>query len=145
MSSITGITTNTCLAVALALAHGEAAAAAAAKDYPTKPVRMVIPYAPGGGVDVVGYAIQQKLGSALGQNVLFDNRPVPAASWGRYRGEVHAGWFTRCFSRQEALRPRHIFFKKLPFDPVRDFVPVTQVAKLVGLILVVNPSLPAKM
>ncbi len=143
MSSFAGITT-TCFAVALAFAQAEATAAAAAKDYPTKPVRLVIPYAPGGGVDVVGYAIQQKLGAALGQNVLFDNRPGAGGVLGTEIVAKSApdGYTMLLTSGSFTTTP--YFFKKLPFDPVRDFAPVTQVAKLVGLILVVNPSLPVK-
>jgi tripartite-type tricarboxylate transporter receptor subunit TctC len=117
--------------------------AALAADYPTRPVRIIIPFAPGGGTDVTARALQDKLNAAFGQSVIIDNRPGAASALGL---ELVAksppdGYTLALTSASYTFLPG--VYKKLPFDQLRDFKPVTMFAAAPNL-LVVHPSLPAK-
>ena len=125
----------------LALA-GVAAGAAHAQNYPTKPVRMIIALAPGGGVDTTGRFIAQKLHEAWGQSVVADNRP---GAGGTIAAELVAtappdGYTLLMTSAGISITPS---LMKLSYDPRRDLLPVTQAVVSPG-VLVVHPSLPVK-
>jgi tripartite-type tricarboxylate transporter receptor subunit TctC len=118
--------------------------AVAAKDYPNKPVRLVVPYAAGGGLDVVGRILAQKMAPALGQQVVLDNR----GGAGGVPGSDHVAksapdGYTLLHSTSSHLT-LPFFLKSLPYDTVRDFMPVTIVVRNVGHLLVVNNSVPAR-
>jgi tripartite-type tricarboxylate transporter receptor subunit TctC len=120
-----------------------AAPCALAQGYPTKPVRMVVGFAPGGAPDILARILGQKLSEQLGQPVVVDNRP---GATGNIAAEIVArgqpdGYSLLMATASIAIAPG--LYPKLPFDPVKDLAPVTMVAS-VPLILVVNPAVPAK-
>ena len=117
---------------------------AAAQTYPARPVRVVIPQAPGGAVDVAWRPVAQKLSEVWGQQVIVDNRAgangiigMEAVAKARPDGYTLGTGFTSALT----INP-HVY-KSLPYDPLRDFVPVTQVV-INTITLVVNPYLPVK-
>jgi tripartite-type tricarboxylate transporter receptor subunit TctC len=121
-----------------------AAHAAQADDaYPTKPIRLIIPFAPGGGTDLTGRAIAQKLSDALGQTVVADNR---AGANGTIGADLAAkappdGYTISMISSSHSVNPS--LMKRLPYDLVNDLAPITQ-ATTQPYALVVHPSVPAK-
>ena len=127
-------------AVALAFA----AASAAAQCYPAKPVRFVVPYAPGGSTDTLARTIGLKLTELLGQQVVVDNRPGANGNIGM-EIVAHAvpDGYTIVLGYIANLGIGPSLYDKMPYDPVKDFAPVTQVAAASN-ILVVHPSVPAK-
>ena len=124
-------------------AHAQRAAVAA-KDYPSKPIRVVIPYAAGGGLDVVGRILAQKMSPALGQQIVLDNRGGAAGVPGSDLVAKSApdGYTMLHSTSSHLVLP--FFVKSLPYDTVRDFTPVTIVVRNVGHLLVVNNSVPAR-
>lgn len=119
-----------------------AAAHAAEPAYPTKPIRMVVPFAPGGPGDAIGRLIGKKLTENLGQVVVVDNRGGAATIVGT---DIAAksqpdGYTLLLISTTHAVNPS--LYAKLPYDPLRDFDPVTLVTST-PFMLVVHPSLPA--
>jgi len=129
-------------AVGLLLALTAVAAAQdAAKDYPNKPVRLIIPFPPGGSNDVVGRLIATHLGERLGKQVVVDNRGAGAG--GVVGSEVaanapHDGYTLLIISIAHAVNP---WLYKLPYDPIKAFTPVAILASGPN-VLVVNPGLP---
>jgi tripartite-type tricarboxylate transporter receptor subunit TctC len=125
--------------LALLLAH----AIAAAQPYPSKPIRLLIPFAPGGGTDILARMIAQRLSENLAQAIVADNRP---AVDGVVASETLArsapdGYTLLLISSSHAINPA--IGRKLPYDTIRDFAPITQTASQ-QLFLVVHPSLPVK-
>jgi tripartite-type tricarboxylate transporter receptor subunit TctC len=118
-----------------------AAAQDAAKDYPNKPVRLIIPFPPGGSNDVVGRLIATHLSERLGKQVVVDNRGAGAG--GVVGSEVaanapHDGYTLLIISIAHAVNP---WLYKLPYDPLKAFTPVAILASGPN-VLVVNPGLP---
>ncbi|MEQ1776789.1 MAG: tripartite tricarboxylate transporter substrate binding protein [Burkholderiales bacterium] len=110
-------------------------------DYPNKPIRFVVPFVPGGPMDVIGRLVGQKLLASMGQNVIIDNR---AGAGGIIGTETVAkaapdGYTLLHTSSSHSQLPA---FNKLPYDPVRDFAPVTTATRTVGYVLSVHPSIP---
>jgi tripartite-type tricarboxylate transporter receptor subunit TctC len=116
---------------------------AAAQTYPSKPVRLVLPFPPGGGIDALGRIVGQKLAGQLGQAVIPENRPGAGGNVGtEYAARAAPDGHTMLLaSAGIAVSP--ILYKKLGYDPVRDFAPISLVAQVSNL-LVVHPSVPAK-
>ena len=119
------------------------AADASAQDFPTRPIRVIVPQSAGGSTDLAARVVVQKLGEALRQNVVVDNRPGAGSINGT---EIVAkalpdGHTLLAVAASFTITPALV--TKLTFDPVRDFAPVTQLADLAH-ILVVHPSVPAK-
>jgi tripartite-type tricarboxylate transporter receptor subunit TctC len=117
--------------------------AATAQTYPVKPVRMVIAFAPGGGTDIVGRIIAQKLGELWPQPIVIDNRPGAGSTIGT---DVVAksppdGYTIQTVSMSHALNAA--LFKKLPYDTINDFAHIILAARAPN-VLVANPSLPVK-
>ena len=116
----------------------------AAQSYPARPIRFIVPFAPGGSTDTLARTIGQKLGDALGQQVVVDNR---SGGNGNIGTEIvaHAvpDGYTILLGYIANLAIGPSLYLKLPFDPVKDFAPVTQLA-VAPNILVVHPSVPAK-
>ncbi|MGZ5091736.1 MAG: tripartite tricarboxylate transporter substrate binding protein [Burkholderiales bacterium] len=126
-------------AVALGLAS---AASAIAQSYPTRPVRLLVPFAPGGGTDLVARAVATKLGESLGTTVVVDNRPGANANIGNELA-AHAlpdGYTLLMTSSALTINPN--LYKKLPYDAVKDFAPIS-LATNVPYILAAHPSLGA--
>ena len=126
--------------MAVAVAGTTCAFAAA---YPDKPVRMVVPFPPGGGTDVVARAIALKLTEQWGQSVVVDNRPGAASMVGTemLARAVPDGYTLGFVSMSHTINPS--IYKKLPFDPIADFSPVALAATAPN-VLVVNPGVGAK-
>jgi len=130
------------LACALSVAPC-AAARAQEPPYPSKPVRIIVPFLPGGGTDLLARIIGQKLTESLGVTFVVENR---AGAGGVVGADVVAkaradGYTLITVSASHAINPS--IYKKLPFDPVRDFAPITTLAGGPNL-LVVHPSIPAR-
>ena len=128
-----------CFVALLALA----APAGAQTAYPQKPIRMVVPFPPGGGTDILARLFGQKMSETLGQQVIIDNR---GGAGGTIGTDIAAkappdGYTLILVSGSHAINPG--LYPKLPYDSVNDFAPITQLATSPG-ILVVNPSLPVK-
>ena len=126
--------------MAVAVAGTTCAFAAA---YPDKPVRMVVPFPPGGGTDVVARAIALKLTEQWGQSVVVDNRPGAASMVGTemLARAVPDGYTLGFVSMSHTINPS--IYKKLPFDPIADFSPVVLAATAPN-VLVVSPGVGAK-
>jgi len=129
---------------AFALAALAVAAPAHAQGYPAKPVRMIVAYPPGGGTDIVGRVVAQKLGELLGQSVVVENRGGASGNIGTELA-AHAApdGYTILMGNVAPNAINVSLFKNLPFDPVADFAPVSLVASTPN-ILVVHPSTQAK-
>ena len=129
--------------VAAVLCGVVAAAAVTAQPYPSRPIRLVIPFSPGGATDVPGRLITQKLAETFGQQIIVDNRPGAGSAIG---SEIVAraqpdGYTLLLTGTPFAVIPA--LYPKLAFDPAKDFAPVMQVA-LAPNVLVVHPSLPVR-
>jgi tripartite-type tricarboxylate transporter receptor subunit TctC len=128
-----------CALVALAIS-----AAAHAQVYPSKPIRMIVAYPPGGGTDIVGRMVAQKLGEALGQNVVVENRGGASGNIGtEIAARAAPDGYTVLMGNVAPNAINVSLFRSLPFDPVADFAPVSLVASTPN-ILVVHPSTPAR-
>ncbi len=126
------------------LASMHARAAESPRAYPTKPIRLVLPFPPGGGVDVVARLMVPKLAEALGQPVVVENRPGAA---GNIAAELVAkappDGYTLFLGFSTVMTVNKSLYASLPFDPIRDFEPIVQLATS-QYILIVHPSIPAK-
>jgi len=116
---------------------------AVAQPYPTKPIRLIVPFAPGGGTDITARAIAMKLTEALGQTVVVDNR---AGANGTIGADIAAkappdGYTLSMISSSHSVNPS--IMKKLPYDLVADLAPVTQ-ATTQPYALILHPSVAAK-
>ena len=120
------------------------AAAVCAQAYPGRPIRFIVPFAPGGSTDTLARTLSTKLGDALGQQVVVDNR---AGGNGNIGTDVvaHAlpDGYTILLGYIANLAIGPSLYAKLPYDPVKDFAPITQLA-VAPNILVVHPSVPVK-
>ncbi len=117
-------------------------AAASAQTYPTKPVRIVVPFPPGGGTDIVARAVGQKLSEALGQTFVIDNRGGAGGTIGsEAAAKSPADGYTLAMATSSTHGVAPSLYPKLGYDPVRDFAPVTLVATT-PFVLVVHPALP---
>ena len=116
---------------------------ASAQDYPAKPIRLVVPYAPGGGMDLLMRPVAQRLALVLGQSVVVDNR---AGATGIIGADAVAKAQPDGYTILAAFASHYLqqfVTKNEPYDAVNDFVPVTQVAKSPNMI-VLHPSVPAQ-
>jgi tripartite-type tricarboxylate transporter receptor subunit TctC len=118
--------------------------AAHAQGYPAKPVRMIVAYPPGGGTDIVGRVVAQKLGESLGHSVVVENRGGASGNIGtEFAARAAPDGYTILMGNVAPNAINVSLFKSLPFDPVADLVPVSLVASTPN-ILVVHPSTPAR-
>ncbi|HXF67503.1 MAG TPA: tripartite tricarboxylate transporter substrate binding protein [Burkholderiales bacterium] len=134
--------TNTAAALlcVLALAAGEAAA----QSYPSRPIRMIVPFAPGGNVDITARNVAPGLSDGLGQQVIVDNRP---GAGGTIATDLVAksapDGYTLLMASSSVMTNGPALYPKLPYDIVRDLAPVGRVA-VVPLAVIAHPSVPAK-
>ena len=115
----------------------------AQSTYPTKPIRLINPFPPGGGATIMGRVIAQELTEQLGQSVVFDNRGGAGGIIGMEiaaRSAPDGYTITMATASTVTIHP---LLSKVPFDPVKDFAPVSHVSN-VPLLLVVHPSVAAK-
>jgi tripartite-type tricarboxylate transporter receptor subunit TctC len=110
--------------------------------YPSKPIRMVAPFPPGGTTDVLSRIVAQKLGDTLGRQVVVDNRPGAGGNLGHeVAAKTAPDGYTLLMSSNAALVANPHLYKRLGFDPINDFAPISLVAKA-GQVLAVHPSVP---
>lgn len=120
-----------------------AASVAFAQGYPSKPVRMVVPFPPGGTTDILARAVGQKLSEAWGQQVVIDNRPGAGGNIGTdIVAKAPADGYTLLMGTVGTHAINASLYAKLPFDPIKDFAPVALVASVPN-VLVVNATIPA--
>lgn len=111
--------------------------------WPARPLRLVVPFAPGGSSEIVARAVAGEMAKALGQNVFVDNKPGAAGSIAMQEVANSTDEHTLILGHIGTLAVNPYIFAKLPYDPVKDFVPVTLVSKVPSL-YVVHPDLPVK-
>lgn len=127
-----------------AAAFAALASAAAAQTYPTKPVRLVVPFAPGGGTDLVARAVAQRLGESLGQAVIVDNRAGAGGIIGTEQvAKAAPDGYTLLLGSPGPITINPNLRAKTPYDPIRDLAPIS-LATISPFVLSVHPSLPAK-
>ena len=115
-----------------------------AQSYPSKPIKIVVPYPAAGTPDILSREIAAKLSSALGQQVIVDNRPGAGGNIGSDLVAKSApDGYTLLMATVATHSINQALYKKLPFDPIKDFAPIILVATTPN-VLVVNPELPAK-
>jgi tripartite-type tricarboxylate transporter receptor subunit TctC len=119
-------------------------AIAIAQSYPTRPVRFVVPLAPGGAGDIVARTVAAKLSDVWGGQVIIDNRGGANTIIGTdFVAKAKPDGYTWLLGVQGSLAINPAFYTKLPYDAVNDFDPVTQMTRY-GYVLVVHPALPVK-
>lgn len=128
-----------CIAIALS---GHLAAAAEVADFPTRPIRLINPYAPGGAVDFVARSVAQKLNESWGQPVIVDNRPGAGTNIGTEL-VVRAAPDGYTMLLTSAVIATNVTLYRLAFDPVQDLAPIALVAQS-PFVLAVHPAVPAK-
>jgi tripartite-type tricarboxylate transporter receptor subunit TctC len=115
-----------------------------AQAYPSKPIRWIVPFPPGGGTDVISRTLAQKLTESWGQQVIADNRPGSGGTIGlAAAAKLPADGYNIVLGQLANVAIAPALYAKLPYDPVKDFTPVTLALKS-PLILVAHPSFPAK-
>ncbi len=130
------------IAAAFVAAIAAAVPTVSAQSYPSKPIRLVVPYSPGAGTDTIARILAQKTGEALGQQVVIDNRPGAGGSIGtEVVAKAPADGYTLLFTpTSHAINPG--IYPKLGYDTVKDFAPISVVASL-PVVLAVEPGVPA--
>jgi tripartite-type tricarboxylate transporter receptor subunit TctC len=125
------------LALAFSCGH------ALAQDFPTRPIRLIVPQSAGGSTDLIARLLAQKMSETLGQTIVVDNRPGAGSVNGTETAAQAApdGYTLLTVAASFTITPA--LHKKLPFDSVRDFAPISQVATLPHL-LIVHPSVAVK-
>jgi tripartite-type tricarboxylate transporter receptor subunit TctC len=115
-----------------------------AQSYPSKPIRIIVPYSAGGGTDIVARAVAQKMSENWGQSVVVDNRVGASGMIGADAvAKAPADGYTLLMASPAEIAVNHHLYAKVPYDPERDFAPVTLVA-VTPLVVAVYPGLPAK-
>ncbi|MDH3288239.1 MAG: tripartite tricarboxylate transporter substrate-binding protein, partial [Betaproteobacteria bacterium] len=127
----------------LAALFASLAVPAGAQNYPTRPVRMVVPFSPGGGSDITGRILATGLSETLGQTIVVDNRPGAGSTlgWNIVSQSTPDGYTTLLGNISAAFNTA--LYKKLPYDAIRDFTPVSLVTQQPNM-LVANPAFAAK-
>jgi len=135
---------NRRIALLLLLALPALPSVAFAQAWPSKPIKWVVPFAPGGTTDILARTVGEKLGAALGQPVIVENRPGAGGGVGAdFVAKSPPDGYTLVGGTISTHAINASLYKSLPYDPVRDFVPITLIARLPNL-LVINPNVPAK-
>ena len=131
------------LAAIAALACAQAPSTRSGQDYPSRPVRLLVPFGPGGVGDITARVVAQKIGASLGQQIVVDNRP---GAGGIVASEIVAkaapdGYTLLLLNNAHAVSMS--LFKSLPYDTLRDFAPVSSISTF-SAVLLVNPDSPIK-
>ena len=132
------------LSLLIALAIASAGSIAADLAYPTRHIRLIAPFTAGSTLDIMARLVAERLGAGLGHNVIVDNRPgangiVGIDTVAKAPPDGHTMLITT-----GSFMGNIVLYKKLPYDGINDFAPITQVARSYGLILVVHPGVPAQ-
>jgi tripartite-type tricarboxylate transporter receptor subunit TctC len=128
---------------ALALGSGLLGRAWAQSAWPAKPIRLVVPFAPGGSSEIVARAVAGEMAKTLGQSVFVDNKPGAAGNIAMQEVASSTDEHTIILGHIGTLAVNPFIFAKLPYDPLKDFAPITLVSKVPSL-YVVHPDLPVK-
>src|SRR6476659_8462693 len=127
----------------LAVALGVGAGNALAPAWPNKPIKYIVPFAPGGTTDILARTISEKLSVALGQPVVVENKPGAGGGVGAdFTAKAAPDGYTIMGGTISTHAINASLYNKLPYDPVKDFVAITLIARVPNM-LVVNPSIPA--
>jgi len=118
-------------------------AARAADAWPARPIRFVVPFAPGGSSEIVARSTAAELGKLLGQSVFVDNKPGGAGNVAMAEVARADDQHTLILGHIGTLAVNPFIFDKLPYDPIKDFKPISLLAKVPSL-YVVHPDVPAK-
>jgi tripartite-type tricarboxylate transporter receptor subunit TctC len=131
------------IAIAAAMGATGGAVSAAEQPYPIKPVRMIVPFAPGGPTDVIARLIAQKLSETWGHQVVIDNRAGAGGNigMGMGAGAVADGYTIMVVSSSFVVNPS--LYAKIPYDPFKSFIPVTNAAASPN-VFIAHPSVPVK-
>lgn len=117
---------------------------AAAQTYPNREIHLVVPFPPGGAVDILARAIGQKIGESLGRSVVIDNRAGAGGAVGSaYAAKAPADGYTLLMGSTSSISINPALNAKLPYQPQRDFTPISLVAYVPHL-LAISPSVPAR-
>jgi tripartite-type tricarboxylate transporter receptor subunit TctC len=128
-----------CLALAAALAGP-----AAAQDYPTRPITLIVPYPPGGGVDAMARIVADKLAAGLGQQVIVDNRGGGGGNIGaRAVARAAPDGYTLLLGHSATISINPHLYRNAGYDPRKDFAAVGLIASM-PVVLIAHPSFPAK-
>jgi tripartite-type tricarboxylate transporter receptor subunit TctC len=131
------------LLAAAALAASLGAVLAAAQSFPSKPIKIIVPFGPGGFTDVAARILQKELAPVIGQPIIIENKPGAGSTIGT--SEVAKaqpdGYTLVMVSTAHVISPH--LYKSMPYDPIRDFTPVMKLAEG-PYVLVTHPSLPVK-
>ena len=132
----TVVTALACALIAVPAAH--------AQNYPAKPVRMIVPFPAGGATDIVARLVAQKLGDAIGQQVIVDNRGGAAGTIGSdLAAKSPPDGYTILIGTSSTHAIAQSLYAKLPYDSIKDFTPVVGIATAT-IVLSMHPSVPAK-
>ncbi len=112
----------------------------AAEQFPTRPIRVIVPYAPGGNVDISARIIAPPLGEALGQTIVVDNRPGAGGNLGASLvAKATPDGYTLLVGSSGPLSVNPVIFKNLPYDTLKDFAPISTV-QAVSLVVLAGPK-----
>jgi tripartite-type tricarboxylate transporter receptor subunit TctC len=115
-----------------------------AQTWPAKPIKWIVPFAPGGTTDILARTIGEKLTVALGQPVIIENKPGAGGGVGAdFTAKAPPDGYTIMGGTISTHAINASLYKSLPYDPVKDFVPITLIARVPNM-LVINPDIPAK-
>lgn len=129
-------TAASALALSPTLSHAQA-------PWPNKPLRLVVPFAPGGSSEIVARALAGEMAKTIGQNVFVDNKPGGAGNIAMQEVANSTDDHTLILGHIGTLAVNQYIFPKLPYDPNKDFTPITLISKVPSL-YVVRPDLPVK-
>ena len=131
-------------AVAVACLVTVAAVTCAAADYPTHPIRMIVPFSPGGTSDTLARILGQKMTEAWAQQIVVDTRPGASGIIGtELAARAPGDGYTLLHGNSSQFATNPYLYSKIPYDTFRDFLPLSQVGTAPQL-LVVHPALPVK-
>ena len=130
------LASTTALALSPTLTHAQA-------GWPTKPLRLVVPFAPGGSSEIVARALAGEMSKTIGQSVFVDNKPGGAGNIAMQEVANSTDEHTLILGHIGTLAVNQYIFPKLPYDPNKDFTPITLISKVPSL-YVVHPDLPVK-
>ena len=117
---------------------------ALAQQWPTRPVRIVVPFPPGQGADIIGRLVAERLTPVLGQQVIVENRPGAGSMLGtEYAAKAPGDGYTLLIGGTSALVINPHLYPNLGYDTLRDFAPITNLASL-PMVICVNPAVPAQ-
>ena len=127
--------------LALAVSFILCASSAFAQTYPAKPIRLIVPYPPGGGTDFFARLVGAKMSEHIGQPIVVENRPGAATIIGaEAAAKAPADGYTLLLADSTTLAVNPSLYRKLPYDPQKDFAPISLTARF-AMLLVVNPTL----